>query len=267
MPASDHIIPSMQYVRSEIDGQIGIVTIDNPPVNAIAWPVRVEIREALEQLAADDAVRVVIVTGAGDKIFVAGADITEFPPLRYESGLERQKRNLPWWADVANYVKPLLAAINGHALGGGLELALACDIRVAVSGARLGLPETGLGIIPGGGGTQRLPRLVGAGRAKLMIFSGEPLTAEEAERCGLVERVVPREQLLDECRAIAAKIISRGPVAVRLAKEAINAGFERPLSEALDYEAECFARLMDTEDKNEGVAAFLEKRPPIWKGR
>ncbi len=257
----------MDHVRTAIDGPIATVTIDNPPVNAIAWPVRVEIREALEQLASNDDVRVVILTGAGNHIFVAGADITEFPPLRYESGLERQRRNLPWWDYLANYVKPLLAAINGHALGGGLELALTCDVRIAAANARLGLPEVGLGIIPGGGGTQRLTRLVGAGRAKLMIFSGEPLTAQEAERIGLVEKVVPQDQLMAECRAIAEKIISRGPIAVRLAKQAINGGFERPLSEALELEAECFARAMDTEDKNEGVAAFLEKRQPVWKNR
>jgi enoyl-CoA hydratase len=266
MPVPEHIIGSMEHVRTDIDGQIATVTIDNPPVNAISWAIRVEIREALEQLAVNDAVRVVILTGAGEKIFVAGADITEFPPLRYHTGVERQNRNRPWWDYVAHYVKPLLAAINGHALGGGLELALCCDIRVAVPQARLGLPETGLGIIPGGGGTQRLARLVGAGRAKLMIFSADQISAEEAERCGLVEKVVPPEQLLAECRAIAGRIISRGPLAVKLAKEAIDAGFEGSLTQGLDFEAECFARLMDTQDKNEGVAAFLEKRPPQWQG-
>jgi enoyl-CoA hydratase/carnithine racemase len=256
----------MEHVRTDIDGQVATVTIDNPPVNAISWAIRVEIREALDQLAGNDVVRVVILTGAGEKIFVAGADITEFPPLRYGTGVERQNRNRPWWDYVASYVKPLLAAINGHALGGGLELALCCDIRIAVPHARLGLPETGLGIIPGGGGTQRLARLVGGGRAKLMIFGAEAVAAEEAERCGLVEKVVPADQLLPECRAIAGKIISRGPLAVKLAKEAINAGFEGSLSQGLDFEAECFARLMDSEDKNEGVAAFLEKRTPEWKG-
>jgi enoyl-CoA hydratase len=257
----------MGHVHAEVDGQIGTVTIDNPPVNAIAWPVRVEIRQALEDLAATDNVRVVILTGAGEKIFVAGADVTEFPPLRYDSAVERQQRNRAWWDYVANYVKPLLCAINGHALGGGLELAMCCDIRVAVSGARLGLPETALGIIPAGGGTQRLPRLVGAGRAKLMILTGDPISAEEAERVGLVEKVVPPDRLKAECCAIAEKIISRGPVAVQAAKRAVNAGFERSLADGIDFEAECFARLMDTEDKNEGVAAFLEKRQPQWKGR
>jgi enoyl-CoA hydratase/carnithine racemase len=257
----------MEHVRTEIDGQVATVTIDNPPVNAIAWPVRVEIREALQALASNDGVRVVILTGAGDKIFVAGADVTEFPPLRYDTALERNSRNRAFWDYVASYVKPLLAAINGHALGGGLELALACDIRIAAGHARLGLPETGLGILPGGGGTQRLTRLVGAGRAKLMIFAGDQPTAEEAAACGLVEKVVPQEQLMAECRAIADRIISRGPVAVRLAKESINAALETPLKEGLDFESERFARLMDTEDKNEGVAAFLEKRKPEWKGR
>jgi enoyl-CoA hydratase len=257
----------MQYVRVEREGDAAVLTIDNPPVNAIAWPVRDEIREVLDRLAGDEAVRVAILTGAGEKIFVAGADVTEFPPLRYETGLKRQERALAWWNAVVRFPKPLIAALNGHTLGGGLELALACDIRIAASHARLGLPETGLGILPAGGGTQRLARLVGAGLAKLMIFSGEAITADEAERRGLVERVVPLDQLLPECKSIAAKIAAKGPVAVRLAKEAINEGFERSLSSGLEFEAECFASLMDTEDKNEGVAAFLEKRPPVWKNR
>lgn len=257
----------MQYVRVERDGQTAVVTIDNPPVNAIAWPVREEIREVLDGLAADESVGVAILTGAGEKIFVAGADVTEFPPLRYDSGLKRQERALVWWNAIVRFPKPLIAALNGHTLGGGLELALACDIRIAASNARLGLPETGLGILPAGGGTQRLARLVGAGRAKLMIFSGEAISADEAEHCGLVEKVVPPDQLLAECKAIAEKISTKGPVAVRLAKEAINEGFERSLSGGLEFEAECFARLMDTEDKNEGVAAFLEKRPPVWQNR
>jgi enoyl-CoA hydratase/carnithine racemase len=257
----------MDHVRVEIEGQTALLTIDNPPVNAISWPVRQEIRQALEALEANDGVRVVIVTGAGEKIFVAGADISEFPPLRYQTGRERNQRNRPWWDYVAGFPKPVVAAINGHALGGGLELALACDIRIAASNARLGLPEVSLGIMPGGGGTQRLLRLVGPGLAKLLIFTADQVTAEEAQRRGLVEKAVPQEQLLRECRAIAERIISRAPLSVRMAKEAINAGLERPLSEGLDYEMECFARLMDTEDKNEGVAAFLEKRAPVWKGR
>lgn len=257
----------MDHVRVELDGQTGLLTIDNPPVNAISWPVRQEIRQALEELETNDRVRVVIITGAGEKIFVAGADITEFPPLRYDTALERNQRNRPWWDYVAGFPKPVIAAINGHALGGGLELAMACDIRIAVPNARLGLPEVGLGIMPGGGGTQRLQRLVGPGLAKLLVFTADQITAEEAERKGLVEKVAPREQLLAECKAIADRIISRAPTSVRMAKEAINAGLERPLSESLDFEMECFARLMDTEDKNEGVAAFLEKRAPVWRGR
>jgi len=257
----------MEHVGLDIEGQIATLTIDNPPVNAIAWPIRQEIRQGLEELDANGAVRVVIMTGAGEKIFVAGADVTEFPPLRYETGVGRNQRNRPFWDYVAGFPKPIIAALNGHALGGGLELALACDIRIAASNSRLGLPETGLGILPGGGGTQRLARAVGPGQAKLMIFTADPITAEEAERCGLVQKVVPQEQLLPECRAIAERIISRGPVAIRLAKEAINAGYEHSLAEGLDFEAECFARLMDTEDKNEGVAAFLGKRQPQWKGQ
>jgi len=257
----------MQFVRVESADQVATVIIDNPPVNAIAWPVREEIRQALDQLATDDGVRVAILTGAGEKIFVAGADVTEFPPLDYQGGLKRQERARAWWDAIVAFPKPLIAALNGHALGGGLELALACDIRIAASNARLGLPETGLGILPAGGGTQRLARLVGAGQAKLMIFSGEAISADEACRVGLVEKVVPAAQLLSECRAIADKIIAKGPVAVRLAKEAINEGLSRDLNAGLDYESECFARLMDTEDKNEGVAAFLEKRTPVWKNR
>lgn len=257
----------MDHVRVEIDGQTALLTIDNPPVNAISWPIRQEIRQGLEELEANREVRVVIITGAGEKIFVAGADITEFPPLTYQTGLERNQRNRPWWDYVAAFPKPVIAAINGHALGGGLELALACDFRIAASNARLGLPEVGLGVMPGGGGTQRLSRVVGPGLAKLLIFTADQLTAEEAEHKGLIEKVVPLEQLLAECRGIAERIISRAPESVRLAKQAINAGLAGSLPEGLDYEMECFARLMDTEDKNEGVAAFLEKRSPVWKGR
>src|SRR5579862_5758170 len=176
----------MEHVRLDIEGQIATLTIDNPPVNAIAWPIRQEIRQGLEELDANGAVRVVIMTGAGEKIFVAGADVTEFPPLRYQTGVERNQRNRPWWNYVASFPKPLIAALNGHALGGGLELAMACDIRIAASNARLGLPEVGLGIMPGGGGTQRLSRLVGPGLAKLLVFTADQVTAEEAERKGLV---------------------------------------------------------------------------------
>ncbi len=257
----------MQFVRLEQDGPIAVITIDNPPVNAIAQPVRAEIQEALRSVEDDPDTRVVILTGAGQKIFVAGADVTEFPPLNYASGVERNKRARAWWDYVASFPKPIIAAINGHALGGGLELALCCDIRIASPNARLGLPEVGLGILPGGGGTQRLARLVGAGMAKLMIFTGEAITASEAERRGLVEKVVEQGQLLMECRVLAEKIITKAPLSILRAKEAINRGAEGGLAQGLDYEGECFARLMDTEDKNEGIAAFQEKRPPLWKGR
>ncbi|MBV9121274.1 MAG: enoyl-CoA hydratase/isomerase family protein [Chloroflexi bacterium] len=257
----------MDLVRVERSGATGTLVIDNPPVNAIAQPVRDELRQRLEDLEQDPAIRVVLLTGAGDRAFVAGADITEFPALRYDSAMERGTRVRPWWDYIAAYPKPLLAAINGHALGGGLELALCCDIRVAVPKARFGLPEAGLGIMPGGGGTQRLARLVGPGRAKLMILAGDQLTAAEAERYGLVEKVVEPEQLYTECAAIADRIATRAPRSVELAKQAINRGLQGSMTEGLAFEYECFARLMDTHDKNEGVAAFLEKRTPNWQGR
>ena len=257
----------MDHVRIEVEGRIAVLTIDNPPVNAISSPVRAEIRQGLTDLETNDEVWAVILTGGGQKIFVAGADMTEFPPLRYASAVERGRVSRAWWDYIAHYSKPLICAINGHALGGGLELALCCDIRVAASNARVGLPEAAIGVMPGGGGTQRLPRLVGSGLAKLMIFAGEQVTAADAQQAGLVEKVVAQEELLPACKAIAEKIIARSPLAVRMAKQAINQGFELPLSQGLDFEAECFARLMDTEDKNEGVGAFLEKRSPEWKAR
>jgi enoyl-CoA hydratase/carnithine racemase len=251
----------MQYVRVEREGDAAVLTIDNPPVNAIAWPVRDEIREVLDGLAGDAAVRVAILTGAGEKIFVAGADVTEFPPLRYETGLKRQERALAWWNAVVRFPKPLIAALNGHTLGGGLELALACDIRIAASHARLGLPETGLGILPAGGGTQRLARLVGPARAKDLVFTGRHVGAEEALEMGLADAVVPDDEVYATAVAMARKFAAGPPLALAAAKRAIDEGLDGDLDTGLALESRLFAELFDTEDQKIGMRSFLENGP------
>jgi enoyl-CoA hydratase len=212
-------------------------------------------------------VSAVILTGAGEKAFVAGADINQVGALDAIRAREWGRHGQKVFSQIETLTKPVIAAINGYALGGGLELAMACHIRVAASHAKLGLPEGKLGIVPGYGGTQRLPRLVGVGRALEMILTAEPITAEEAHRIGLVNHVVPAQELLGTARAIAAKILRNGPVSVALAIEAVQRGVHMPLDEALDWEASQFGLSCATEDYQEGVRAFLEKRPPRFRGR
>ena len=207
-----------------------------------------------------------IVTGAGDKAFVAGADIKEFPELKGEAGQELCRRGQSIFQKLADLKQPTIAAVDGYALGGGLELALACDFRVATEKSVLGLPETTLGVIPGYGGTQRLARLIGAGKAKQMIFSAEPLGAAEAYRVGLVEAIV-ESGVMEEARSWAEKILKRGPLAVQAAKRAVNGGLETTLEEGLKLEAEAFGSVCDSEDKIEGVKAFFEKRKPNFTGK
>ena len=207
-----------------------------------------------------------VFTGAGEKAFVAGADIAEFAG---RTALEQRAAmaELDVFSHVAAYPKPTIAMINGYALGGGCELALACDLRIAARSARLGQPEIRLGLIPGGGGTQRLPRLVGFGRAMRLVLTGETVGAEEAERIGLVDLVVDDEALAERTREIARALAELSPVALRLAKEAVRAALEMPLHAGLRHEADLFALAFASEDKEEGVRAFLEKRAPVFRGR
>jgi len=260
-----------QYVSVEQDGAVAVVTIDHPPVNALSAALLDELEAELERLNADDGVRAIVLRGAGERAFVAGADISEFPSLRaaadeaHESGSARGIQKLGHRMDAAR--TPFIAAIHGFCLGGGLELAMCCDIRVAAEDAQLGQPEIKLGLIPGGGGTQRLPRLVGLGRALLLNLTGDFIDARTAYEWGLVERVVPRKALLDTALGIARTIAARSPVSIGVLRELARTTRDLPLEEGLRREADGFRRCLESEDGAEGVAAFLEKRQPQFTGR
>jgi enoyl-CoA hydratase len=256
-----------ETLRLSTEDGVATVTIHRPEKrNALNAQVRRELVDALDALAEDPDVRVVILTGAGDRAFVAGADIGEFAersPLEQRAAMEGRRV----FEVLADHPKPTIAAINGYALGGGCELALACDLRIAARSARLGQPEVALGLLPGGGGTQRLPRLVGLGRALRMILTGDLLDAEEAARIGLVDEVVDDDALAGRARAVANRIAAHSPVAVKLIKQAVRAAAELPLSAGLALERELFITAFASEDRAEGVAAFLEKRTPAFRGR
>ncbi|HEY0023796.1 MAG TPA: enoyl-CoA hydratase-related protein [Longimicrobium sp.] len=256
-----------ELLRIERDGAVAIVTIDRPEKrNALSAQVRAELIAVLDALRDDDAVRVLVVTGAGDKAFVAGADIGEFAqrtPLEQRAAMTGRRV----FDEVAAYPKPVLAMINGLALGGGCELALACDVRLAADTAKLGQPEINLGIIPGGGGTQRLPRVVGTGQAMRLVLSGEIIGAAEALRIGLVDVVHPAAELRERTLEFARGMAGKSPVALRMAKSAVRAAAEMPLAAGLQYETEAFITCFGSDDKREGVAAFLEKRTAEFTGR
>jgi enoyl-CoA hydratase len=255
-------------VRCEVDGGIGTLTIDRPPVlNALSRSVLLELDRAIAQLAGDPAVQGVIVTGAGPKAFVAGADIQELEGLDGASGYAAARFGQGIFRRLEQMPKPSIAAVNGYALGGGLELALACTFRIAADTAKLGLPEVGLGIIPGYGGTQRLARLLGAGRALELILTGEPVAAAEAHRIGLVNRVMPAAELLPAAHQMLRTILGRGPLAVAAALEVVMRGGDGPLDSGLELEAQAFGRLCSTADMHEGMAAFLGKRKANFTGR
>lgn len=244
------------FVQEE---NIGIITIDSPPVNALEKQVLDELEQIVDHIPFE--VDVVIIHGAGEKAFVAGADIKDFPALKKDTAIALAKRGQAIFDKIAKLAQPVIAAIDGYALGGGLELALACDIRVASTRSQLGLPEVKLGILPGYGGTQRLPRLIGPGKAKQLIFTGEFISAEEAKAIGLVEEIT-EGSAFEKAKEIAQTIAKRAPLGVRQAKKAINEGLETTLEEGLHIEALAFGELCETEDKNEGVKAFFEKREP-----
>jgi enoyl-CoA hydratase len=259
------------FVSTERDGAVAVVTIDHPPVNALSAPLLEELEAEIDALDADDDVRAIVLKGAGERAFVAGADISEFPSLR-EAAAETQERGSArgiqkLGARMDKARKPFVAAIHGFCLGGGLELAMCCDIRVASDDAQLGQPEIKLGLIPGGGGTQRLPRLVGLGRAMLLNLTGDFIDARTAHEWGLVERVVPRAELMDTALGIARTISERSPVSVAVLRELARTTRDLPLEEGLRREADGFRRCLESEDGAEGVAAFLEKREPQFTGR
>jgi len=257
-----------RYVASERRDAVALVTIDNPPMNALSAALLEELEAELEELDTDDAVRAIVLRGAGDRAFVAGADIKEFPALREsasEGGSARGIQQVGRRMDAAR--TPFVAAIRGYCLGGGLELAMCCDVRICADDATLGQPEIKLGLIPGGGGTQRLPRLVGHGRAMFLNLTGDFVDAATAYAWGLVEKVVPAAELEDAALAVAGRIASQSPHAVAVLRELARTTRDLPLEEGLRREADGFVRCLRSEDGAEGVAAFIEKRPPEFTGR
>jgi len=252
----------------ERDGAVAIVTINRPRVlNALNTQTIDELRRMILDLQHDDAVRVVILTGAGEKAFVAGADINELAVQTPTGGREHALKGQHVFDLIENMGKPVIAAINGYALGGGCELAMACTLRLAADSARLGQPEISLGLIPGYAGTQRLPRLVGRGKAMEMMLTGAPITAEEALRVGLVSRVVAASELMAEARKLAAQLAAHAPIALRYIINAVNKGSDMPFADACQYEATLFGLVASTDDMKEGTAAFLEKRKPEFRGK
>ena len=267
-PVALDTMSDWNHVRIDREDTIALVTIDRQAkLNALNPDVVRELGEAFEVVRHDESVRAVILTGAGEKAFVAGADIGVLAKMDAVSGVEVSRQGQRVFRDIERFPKPVLAAVGGYALGGGCELALACHFRIASENASFGLPEVGLGIIPGYGGTVRLARLVGLGRALEIILTGEMIGAERAAQIGLVNVVCPREEILDRARAFLGGIVQKAPLAVKLALESVYQALDSSTPEALRHEASLFGVLASTEDMREGMAAFMEKRPPSFQGR
>jgi enoyl-CoA hydratase len=259
---------TFENILLEKKNAIAYVTVNRPKVlNALSLATMEELRAAFHEIKNDDQIRVVLLTGAGEKAFVAGADIGELAVQESVSGKKYAHRGQNVLNLIENLGKPVIACINGFALGGGCELALACTMRLASDNAKLGQPEVRLGILPGYGGSQRLPRLVGKGLAMQIILAGDMITAQEAHRIGLVNEVTSAAELIPRAEAIAAKIVANAPLAVQYALEAVNKGMEMTLAEGQFLEATLFGVCCATEDKKEGTAAFLEKRAAAFKGK
>jgi len=255
------------FIRTEIDGDLAILTIDRPEkMNALNARVVRDLGEALEPVREDAAVRGVIITGAGEKAFVAGADIGELAKMEPISAVEISRRGQGVFDAIEQFPKPVLAAVGGFALGGGCELAIACHLRVASENAVFGLPEVGLGIIPGYGGTIRLARLIGLGRAIEMTLTGGMVKAEKAERIGLVSAIFSRDELLDESKKFMRGVTKNGPLALKMALESVYLAVDSASADALHYESALFGLLAATDDMKEGMHAFLEKRKADFKG-
>jgi len=257
-----------QYVKVSIEDRVAILTIDNPPVNMISVPVMNDLLPALNELFADDDVKTIVITGGGQMVFVAGADINAILQLKTPAeakAIVTQVHDL--FQKIENSPKPIIAAINGHCLGAGNELAMACHMRIANNRAMFGQPEIGLGIIPGFGGTQRLSRLVGKGKALELILTGDRITGAEAASIGLVNKAVPGTEVMKTAMGLAKKISSYGRPAIAAAVEAVNQGMQVSLSEGLEIEADKFSSLVETQDMREGLTAFLEKRQPKFQDK
>ncbi|MDQ1002184.1 enoyl-CoA hydratase [Neobacillus niacini] len=260
----------VELVSVKKEAGIALVTIDNPPVNALSRKVLEELASVFANLEDDPGANVVILTGAGNRAFVAGGDIKSFPKRLNMKKSELKLSNMEnheIYNQLANFPKPTIAFLNGYTFGGGCELALTCDIRIAEEQVQLGLPEVKLGLFPGGGGTQRLPRLIGEAKAKELMFTGEAISASEAKEIGLVNQVVPEGEGLQASYTVAKKMVNHSLQALSRIKRVINEGAELPLSSGLELEAEEFASIFQTQDVREGVQAFLEKRKPNFQHR
>jgi len=250
-------------VSVQIEGRVALVTIDHPPANAISQAVVEGLRAAVAGASADGALRALVITGAGSRFFAAGADVSEFPKAGGAVATGGQQLTL----EIERSPLVTIAAINGMAFGGGCEIALACDLRIAAGTARLGQPEINLGIIPGAGGTQRWPRTAGKYAAMEIMLSGSPVTAQRAHELGIVNKVVPAEMTVLLAKRMARQLAEKAPLALRMAKEAVLKAFESPLTEGMAAERKSFYFLFSTEDQKEGMHAFLEKRKGVFKGR
>ena len=256
----------MEFIKIDVEYYIATITISRPDaLNAMNKVLVAELKEAMEDCLDNDDVGVIVLTGSGDKAFVAGADIKAMRKMSGRQALEFSREGQEMTMVIENSPKPVIAAINGFALGGGCEIALACDMRIASENANFSQPEVALGIIPGWGGTQRLPRLIGKGRAIEMIAGGEMIDAEEALRIGLVNHVVPQQELLEKVYTLAKSILKNGPAAVGAALECIHKGFDEHLENGLDIELNTFAELFETDEQREGTTAFVEKRKPNFR--
>jgi enoyl-CoA hydratase len=256
----------LDFVRYATDGPVATITVDHPPANALSNAVLAEIEASLEQAEAEPDVRAVIFTGAGEKFFIAGADITEFLSIPKERYAERTAKGQSVTLQMETMGKPVIMAINGYCLGGGCEMAMAGDIRIAAENAAFGQPEIKLGIIPGFGGTQRFVRLLGKSRAMELLFTGDNVDARAAFELGLVSRVVPQAELMSTARELATRLAAQAPLAIAAIKRAVHHGLDRPIEEALEVERKEFAEIRFTDDAVEGITAFLEKRKPEFKG-
>jgi enoyl-CoA hydratase len=256
----------LEFVRYESEGPVATITIDHPPANALSNQVLAEIEASLSEAEDAPAVHAVIFTGAGEKFFIAGADITEFLTIPREHYAERTAKGQKLTLQMETMAKPVVMAVNGYCLGGGCEMAMAGDIRIAAENAVFGQPEIKLGIIPGFGGTQRLVRLVGKSRAMELLFTGDSIDAATALQLGLVSRVVPQAELLPSARELAQKLATQAPLAIAAIKRAVHNGLDRPIEQALEAERKEFAEIRFTDDAIEGITAFLEKRKPEFRG-
>jgi enoyl-CoA hydratase len=256
----------LDFVKYEIDGPVATLTVDHPPANALSNQVLAEIEDSLTRAEADTAVRALIFTGAGEKFFIAGADITEFLTIPKEHYAERTAKGQKVTLQMETMGTPVIMAVNGYCLGGGCEMAMAGDVRIAAENAVFGQPEIKLGIIPGFGGTQRFVRLMGKSRAMELLFTGDNIDAATALELGLVSRVVPQAELMPAARELALRLAAMAPLAIAAIKRAVHDGVDRPMEEALEAERKEFAAIRFTHDAIEGITAFLEKRPPAFTG-